>query len=249
MTSVQKLREFLEQTRSDPSESARQNAASSFPQDIKYALTQLPLERLTKQPLFDLLNGFEVDLRFGTTCDGKTPAWPIQHISHLLDYGYAVAGTVAELCLDIAFHYYGAALLEGDKKRLKHAGSNMGKALQTVNIARDIQVDAKIGRVYIPCDWLEAEGLTPEDVIKNPTAPVIGKLRLRLLDTAFDLYRNARPEIEYLPVEVRAPMRVAVESYMEIGRVLRSEGYIVHPGKATVPRWRRLVTAFRALNA
>lgn len=166
-----------------------------------------------------------------------------------MDYGHAVAGTVAELCLDLAFFYYGQDLPDHKKRQLKGAGSAMGKALQIVNIARDIPVDAAIGRVYVPLEWLEAENLSPEDVVKHPTGPVIGKLRSKLLDIAFKLYEDARPAIEQLPVEVRGPMRVAVESYMEIGRMLRDESYAVRPGRATVSRWRRIRTAFRALNA
>jgi 15-cis-phytoene synthase/lycopene beta-cyclase len=43
-------------------------------------------------------------------------------------------------------------------------------------------------------------------------------------------------------------MRVAVESYMEIGRVLREDGYTVKEGKATVPKMRRMRVAWNALN-
>jgi 15-cis-phytoene synthase/lycopene beta-cyclase len=69
-----------------------------------------------------------------------------------------------------------------------------------------------------------------------------------LLDNAFSLYEGARGAIETLPAEASGPIRVAVESYMEIGRTLRQEGYIVKAGRATVPKWRRLVVAWKTLN-
>ena len=43
-------------------------------------------------------------------------------------------------------------------------------------------------------------------------------------------------------------MRVAVESYMEIGRVLRQEDYEVKAGRATVPKLKRVRVAWQALN-
>ena len=124
----------------------------------------------------------------------------------------------------------------------------MGIALQLVNIARDIAVDAQLDRVYIPLPWLAEEGLTPEAVIKNPKGVRIERLRTRMLDTAFAVYDEARPAIEELPAQVRGSMRVAVESYMEIGRVLREGRYPQKAGRATVPKSRRLWVAWKALN-
>lgn len=245
---VDRLRDFLEATRSDPNEASRRKASNLFPREARRALVQLPLERLTWQPLFDLLQGFKIDLRFGGHVSATNRQWPIENVAALMEYGHAVAGTVAELCLDLAFHHHGRHLSNDKREDLKRAGNAMGKALQTVNIARDIQVDAAMGRVYIPTEWLQDVGLKPADVVNNPTAAEMPRLRSRLLETAFGLYDIARPSIEELPVEVRGPMRVAVESYMEIGRVLRDEGYRVQPGRATLSYWRRVRTAFEAIN-
>ena len=48
-----------------------------------------------------------------------------------------------------------------------------------------------------------------------------------------------------LPHPARAPMRVAVESYMQIGRELQTPGYKVKAGRATVPVGKRLWVAWR----
>ena len=123
----------------------------------------------------------------------------------------------------------------------------MGIALQYVNISRDIAVDAKMGRVYIPTAWLAEEGLSPASVLKSPSGAAIDRIRQRLLDRAFEFYRESRLAIEELPQPVRGAMRVAVESYMEIGRVLREKGYPVKAGKATVPKLRRIRVAWKAM--
>ncbi|KAF4635255.1 hypothetical protein G7Y89_g2859 [Cudoniella acicularis] len=118
-----------------------------------------------------------------------------------------------------------------------------------VNIARDISTGAVIGRAYFPTTWLKEEGLTPNDVLDRPDGPEIETLRMRLLAKAFGVYKEAQVAILQLPADARAAMRVAVESYMEIGRVLRVKGYKVKKGKATVPKLRRLKVAWKALSA
>lgn len=163
-------------------------------------------------------------------------------------YAAQVAGTVAELCLELVFYHSKAATTSIQKKDLVHAGGRMGVALQYLNIARDIATDATIGRVYIPTSWLKDEDMTPQDVLDHPESAAMEKMRSRLLDKGFAVYNEARAAMSQLPVEARAPMIVAVESYMEIGRVLREKGYKVKQGRATVPKMRRLRVAWRALS-
>ncbi|RSL42145.1 hypothetical protein CEP54_015588 [Fusarium duplospermum] len=212
-----------------------------FPEAIHQALLQLPTDHLPSQPLHDLLNGFEMDLLFATS-------FPITTPEDLDLYASRVAGTVAELCNSLILWHYSPDIPEEQRSRVVNAGVQMGIALQYVNIARDIKVDADMGRVYLPSIWLKEKGLEAKDVIKSPSSPVIGELRQRLLDSAFAKYELARGAIEELPPEARGPIRVAVESYMEIGRVLREPGYSVRAGKATVPLWRRVRVAWSALR-
>ncbi|KAB8356685.1 hypothetical protein FH972_024261 [Carpinus fangiana] len=204
--------------------------AEKFPAEARLALLQLPLGLLSKDPLYGLLEGFQLDLHF-VQSEGEEK-WPIKTEKELDQYGEYVAGTVGELCIDILLHHYplpGAAR----RQRLKTAGRRMGIALQTVNIARDITVDADLGRVYIPTTWLREAGLSPDEVQQLPSqtlAETTRGLRSRLLSKAFSIYNEARPAIEQLPKEARGPMRVAIESYMEIGRVLQKDTYRVTPG-------------------
>jgi 15-cis-phytoene synthase/lycopene beta-cyclase len=152
------------------------------------------------------------------------------------------------LCLELVFHHTYSVTTTAQREILIRSGGRMGIALRYVNVARDISTDAAIGRVYLPTSWLKGAGLKPEDVLKNPDSPAIDVLRARLLDKAFGIYREAQPAIAQLPIDARAPMRVAVESYMEIGRVLREKGYKLKQGRATVPIKRRLTVAWKALN-
>lgn len=149
------------------------------------------------------------------------------------------------------------------------AGGRMGVALQYVNIARDIRVDSMIGRVYIPESWLKEENLTSESLlalmrqrmdsevqgalgeVAGKNMEVVERLVKKLLDKAFEIYEEARPALDRLPKDAGKPMKVAVESYMEIGRVLceqGTKGFQSRKGRATVPKMRRIGVAWKVLN-
>lgn len=248
---VAKLRQFLDLAFESPRAKERSNVGQfvdqTFPSITRTALRLLPTAYLSKEPLMSLMDGFDTDLKFLTGSHAASDS-PIHNLDDLQQYGERVAGTVARLCLDIVFHHHGSGT--GSKEDIVTAGNRMGVALQVVNIARDIAVDAKIGRVYIPSVMLAEQDLSVEAVLKNPKGTRIDNLRQSLLRLAFRLYYKSKNSIEQLPVEVRAPMRVAVESYMEIGRVLGEEkGYRVKAGRATVPKVRRIWVAWKALNS
>ena len=217
---------------------------ATFPPSARAAILLLPTSYLSQKPLYDLLKGFETDLEFSS---GEGP-FPIEDLSTLQLYASRVAGTVAESCIELVYHHTTAHIPGLLRQQIVQAGGLMGVALQYVNISRDINVDAQLGRVYLPAQWLEQEGLTPEDVLKDPNCLKVEVVRQRLLNEAMDIYLKARSAIEQLPIEARGPMRVAVESYMEIGRVLRTPGYRTKAGRATVPKLRRMQVAWNALS-
>lgn len=254
-TDVQEARKWIDRLRAyvdlsygtqvnEKSRSAEEYVMTTFPPNAQAALLLLPIASLSSVPLYDLLLGFETDLRFSSTSEN----FPIADAMCLETYGARVAGTVAESCLELVYQHTLASTPRSQKRRILEAGRRMGIALQYVNIARDIAVDAANKRVYIPMTWLQEEGLKPEDVLQHPNSSKIETLRQRLLDQAMNIYEEARGAIEELPSEARSPMRVAVESYVEIGRVLRTTGYRVKAGRATVPKARRLRVAWRALQ-
>ncbi|KAF2157329.1 Lycopene beta-cyclase [Myriangium duriaei CBS 260.36] len=233
-----------------------------FPKNTHAALLQLPTNRLSPEPLYDLLKGFEMDLQFQKS-DNDDSSYPIKTDDDLDLYCQYVAGTIGQLCLEHCFYHYPGKVSEAERKSLISAGGTMGKVLQTINIARDIEVDASLGRIYIPTAWLKKEKLTPAETIKMiksgalrdsskdsnaAFAERLDRLRMKLLDHAFVLYEESRPAIERLPTEFRASMRVTVESYVEIGRTMRRKGYVVKRGRATVPKWRRFFVAWKALS-
>ncbi|KAE9981527.1 terpene cyclase [Venturia inaequalis] len=245
---IDKLREYLDLNYSPDidREFIRDFVEKNFPVQARSALLMLPTSTLAKQPLYDLLKGFEMDLDFSAAAENDN--YPIETETDLDLYGARVAGTVAELCLGLVFADCPHQTDVEERNRILRAGATMGIALQYVNISRDISVDAEMKRVYIPSQWLLDEGLTPGDVIKNPTGSRIESMRKRLLERAFRLYGDSKDALDKLPFQAKGPMRVAVESYMEIGRVLGEGKVPIKRGRATVPKLRRIMVAWRALS-
>ena len=222
----------------------QQYIKSTFPLPAQAALQMLPTAYLSPTPMYDLIKGFETDLHFSSAAN----PFPIKDEPTLSTYGARVAGTVAEACLELIYHHTTRVTDVSCKERIVQAGARMGIALQFINIARDISVDAGNNRVYLPTTWLKEIGSCPEDIIRAPISTKAERLRERLLESAMRIYEETKNAIDDLPNEARAPMRVAVESYIEIGRVLRTSGYNVEAGRATVPKLRRLKVAWEALH-
>lgn len=232
-----------------PSTEKIKKSLAPFPPDARSVLELLPVDRLPSKPLYGLLDGFKIDLRFST--DDQVP---IKTSADLKRYATCVAATIGELCLSLV-HYHDPDRHANDdaalKKRCVAAGARMGRALQYTNIARDVTTDAQVGRCYIPAEWLRDGSLkaTPEQEVIQ--------LRKRILDMAFSIYAEERDAIEELPSYARDGIRVAVESYMEIARVLDGRIRRREPldfsgggkkGKASVPKLRRLIVGWRAMN-
>ncbi|KAI8956609.1 Squalene/phytoene synthase-domain-containing protein [Daldinia sp. FL1419] len=236
-SSVQNINDFVEE---------------NFPESARSALILLPSKVLPSKPFYELLGGFKTDLFFGGTDLNQTGRFPIRNEADLELYAHRVASTVGELCLRLVFYHCTIKFSSDKESILVRAAQTMGHALQYVNIARDILVDAEIGRVYLPTDWLKQEKLNARDVIKTPGRPEVERLRQKLLDWAFREYEFSRNTMNMLPYGVRGPLIVAVESYMEIGRVLRERAGVpskARKWRATVPRSRRIWVAWKNLSA
>lgn len=219
----------------------------TIPPYLLSSIALLPASRLAIDPFLHLLSGFKTDLLFSP----ENQAFPIATEEDLETYAYNVAGSVAASILELVFMHYQPACSKFCEQRnqMVNAGEKMGQALQYVNIARDIEHDAAIGRVYIPTSWLIEEGLRPVDVLAKPGNEKITKLRHRMLDKADAVYHAAVGAIDGIPSEARGPIRTVVESYMMIGKMVRKTPNVVlrGKGKLKLSPWRRLGVARRAM--
>jgi farnesyl-diphosphate farnesyltransferase len=113
----------------------------------------------------------------------------LRNDEELDDYAYRVAGCVGEfwteMCEAHVFHAMELDVLALATPHFHQLSVRFGKGLQFVNILRDLPVDLRKGRCYLPEDKLRAAGLAPADLLQPENEP-----RLRpLYDTYLDVAR------------------------------------------------------------
>jgi len=137
---------------------------------------------LVIQVLKTIISGQELDLRrFHSSSSSSIAA--LESAAELDDYTYRVAGCVGEfwtrMCLA---HVFGSARL--DSAFLLKAGVRFGKGLQLVNVLRDLPVDLRQGRCYLPAGELRNASLKPADLLDPSTEPRMRPVYNQWLDVA-----------------------------------------------------------------
>jgi 15-cis-phytoene synthase len=197
-------------------------------QALAALIAQQPLPR----ELFDaLLEGFAWDAerrRYAT-------------LSDLHAYAARVAGTVGVLM---------ALLMETRDAAALARACELGVAMQLTNIARDVAEDARAGRIYLPLQWLQDEGIDTAAWIAQPVFDArIDRITERLLAEADRLYEHAECGVAALPRDCRAAIYAARLIYADIGRVVREGRAQGMMCRAVVPRQRKLMLLARASAA
>jgi phytoene synthase len=164
-------------------------------------------------------------------------AWDVEarryaDLPALIGYAMRVAGTVGVMM----------ALLMGTRDAaMLSSACDLGCAMQLTNIARDVGEDARAGRLYLPLDWLRAEGLDPDAWLAEPCFnPGAGRVVQRLLAEAERLYARAEPGIARLPARCRPAIRAARLLYHGIGDAVARAGHDSVSARAVVPMGRKL---------
>jgi len=136
----------------------------------------------TREVLKIIISGQELDLqRFaGASLDGIIA---LRSEAELDDYTYRVAGCVGEFWTHMCrAHLFPKAQL--DEAGLLKAAVRFGKGLQLVNILRDLPVDLRKGRCYLPADKLVQVGLQPADLLQANNQAKFNSVYQSYLDQA-----------------------------------------------------------------
>ena len=143
--------------------------------------------KIPRHPFDDLILGLEMDLegtRYGT-------------FDELSMYCYRVASTIGLISIEI-FGYHNPSARE--------YAVNLGKALQMVNILRDLESDARRGRLYLPQEDLERFGIRPAEIMEARYSDPFIELMQFECDRARGFFDAAR---KALAPEDRRPMVAA----------------------------------------
>jgi len=101
--------------------------------------------RLRKKDFIAVIEGMEMDAR------GPIIAPSLDELDTYCD---RVASAVGRLCI----HAFGEPTPAGER-----VADRLGRALQLTNILRDVDEDARIGRLYLPAEYLAQAGITSAD--------------------------------------------------------------------------------------
>ena len=171
---------------------------------------------LPRSALADFCEGMRWDLAgrvFGTEAE-------------LDAYCYRVAGTVGIVMASV--------LGTTDDRRARPAAAALGMAMQRTNILRDLDEDGAAGRSYLAREVTDRYG-----------APRPGAREALLRDQIAKA--DARYDAGIAGIELlccgRSAVRAAAWMYREILRQIEREGYGARPGRAAVPRRRKLWVA------
>ena len=152
-------------------------------------------------------------------------------LDELLHYAARVAGSVGAMM---------AVLMGARSPAALARACDLGVAMQLTNIARDVGEDARMGRLYLPRQWLRQAGMAPNAWLAAPThsAALAGVVE-RLLQEADDLYGRAEAGINLLPADCRPGIRAAARLYAAIGHQVRRQGCNAVQRRAAVPPLRK----------
>ncbi|MGH9469956.1 MAG: presqualene diphosphate synthase HpnD [Terriglobia bacterium] len=204
---------------------ARLNSPSL--QALAEAITRF---RIPRQPFEDLLTGLEMDLRMDHSSAGY------RTFEELEVYCYCVASTIGLIAIEI-FGYR--------NPRTREYAVNLGKALQMVNILRDVHSDAQRGRVYLPQEDLDRFGVDARRLAGNWYGEAFVQLMRFEAARARDFFERAR---QLLPPEDARSMRAAEimgAIYWRLLREIERRSYHVFDRKTGLSRPAKLWTAFR----
>jgi phytoene synthase len=164
---------------------------------------------------FDMPRALPEALLEGLAWDGMERRYAT--LSELRSYSARVASAVgAMMCVLMRVR---------DAQALARA-CDLGVAMQLTNIARDVGEDARARRLYLPTDWLAAEGIDIEAFFSDPKpSPAIRRMVRRLLREANHLYHRSEPGVKRLPLKARPGILAARYCYDAIGRSLAQNGH------------------------
>jgi phytoene synthase len=177
---------------------------------------------LRREDFHSIIDGMEMDV----IADIRSPDEATLDL-----YCDRVASAVGRLCVRVF------GMNEGDGHALAH---HLGRALQLTNILRDLDEDARAGRLYLPAEALRMADILTSDPFAALASPALGKACAVLVDRARSHFAEAEMIMARNPRRiVRAP-RIMAEAYRVILDCLVDRGWDPPRQPIQLPRARLL---------
>jgi phytoene synthase len=192
-------------------------------QRLQVAVRRFPIPRTA---LEEIIAGVEMDMDHPT----------YETFDALYPYCYRVASAVGLCCIEI-FGY--------SDPRAREYAVNLGVALQLTNILRDVQVDARIGRVYLPQVDLRRFGVTADDLAQGRHTPAVVELMAFEAARAHEYYRRAWAALPVVDARRLFAAEIMGRTYFALLQEIEARRFDVFARRVTVPTTRRLAIALR----
>ena len=123
---------------------------------------------------------------------------------------------------------------------------HLGRALQLTNILRDVGEDAARGRLYLPREALESEGVAIDPVLAL-ASPQLRHVMARVAARAEHHFAAAAAAMRRCDKRAMRPARMMADAYRPLLDILRSRGFADPRERPRLPRWRKLILAGQLL--
>ena len=187
-----------------------------------------PDRTLIRSVVVTLTRGMESDLTtFPAEDSGQVTALP--DFAALDRYVYLVAGCVGEFWTRISMAHT-PALKDWDVSGMSERGVRFGKALQLTTVLRDVPKDLRLGRCYLPEDWVASAGLTPRGLLDPGAAARARPLLVAGIESALNHFAAAE---EYVLAIPRRCLRLRLAALWPVliglatlGRLARNDAWL-----------------------
>jgi presqualene diphosphate synthase len=115
----------------------------------------------------------------------------------------------------------------------------LGRALQLTNILRDLREDAERGRLYLPREYLEAEGVPPEPDAAV-ASPGLGAVCERVAALAHGYFAEARAAMAACDRRAMKPARLMGATYAAILARLEQRGWARLDERVGLAGWEKV---------
>jgi phytoene synthase len=182
--------------------------------------------RIPRQYLLDVLDGVQMDL------DERT----YETFAELEQYCYRVASVVGLSCI----HIWGFSSDEAVAPAVQ-----CGLAFQLTNILRDLDEDARRGRVYLPLEDLKRFDYRAEDLRNRVRDDRFRELVRFEVARAEEFYRGAAALQNYLHPQGRRIYGAMVDTYHQLLAEIRRRDGDLFDERVRIGKWRKLRIALR----
>ncbi len=176
----------------------------------------------------DLLKGMSQDVQNTT----------FQTFDDLKIYCYRVAGTVGVMM---------CYLLGLKNSQALGNAVDLGIALQLTNIARDLGDDNRVGKNYLPIDWMIEFGVDRDYLLNPAQSQNLEALCQQLLKEADNYYKSGLRGLVFLPWRCALAVGMAAFVYRSIGVQVLKRGFQAWQSRVFVSKAGQVIALFKGL--